>query len=186
MTPQPDCFTLTPALEAILFAHLEAMEGRVPHIYPDSKGNPTIGVGHLLSSPMDGLRLPLWWRKTHERASEAQVKSGWTFVREQRLPYTQIFMEEPDITELLRRDVASCQFTLRRTFGTTLGLAMGPVVALYDMALNLGSFAKFPKLRTAVCALDFKTAAEECQRKQVGDRRNDLTRKYLLGGMEAA
>lgn len=163
------------------------MEGRVPWMYPDSEGNVTIGVGHLIPNAESGTGLPLMARKAKRAATPDEIRAAWTYVRTNRQPYRDVYLEEPAIDKLLEQDCARCQYPLRRAFGTALDLPRPAVIALWDMAFNLGSFGAFPRLRMAIAIGDFEMASQECVRRSIGKIRNDMTREMLLdAGLMAA
>jgi hypothetical protein len=137
---------------------------------------------------MPSLPLPFKARGESRPATPDEIRDAYKSVRERRSPYRRLYLEDPDIDRLLRQDCARCQYPLRRAFGTALNLPLPAVLALWDMAFNLGSFGAFPRLRMAIAIGDYQLAAQECVRRSIGKGRNDMTREMLLeaGQMAAA
>jgi hypothetical protein len=124
--------------------------------------------------------LPLKVRNENRPATPEEIRGAWIYVRQQRAPYRKLYLEDPDIDRLLNQDCLRCQYPLRRAFGSTLDIPRPAVLALWDMAFNLGSFGAFPKLRMAIAIGDYDLAAQECIRRSIGKNRNDMTREMLL------
>lgn len=172
-------FTLTPSLLERLKPHIESQEGRENCIYPDSLGNATTGIGHLLAMVEDAMKLP-FRRPDGKLASAAEIKSAWYLVRSTGRRVQNILLPEGDIDALFLQDLKRFTPVLFRNFGTLVDIPQPAVVALYDMAFNLGGFHDFPRLRMAVLAEDWNLAAEECHRLGIGARRNSDTRLLFL------
>jgi GH24 family phage-related lysozyme (muramidase) len=169
---------MNPEVQKRVLALLELHEGRSPYMYPDSKGNSTVGVGHLLPNVQSALLLPFRLAGAPStRASLAQVSAGWASVRSFRKPYHALELDEPSIDDLVISDLKQFE-PVMATFPQELPEAVE--TALWDMVFNLGSFHKFPLLVEAVHAGDWGRAAEECTRKDVGTERNADTRALFL------
>src|SRR5690348_8109862 len=171
---------MTRELQKAVLANLEKHEGRTPYIYPDSKGNPTVGVGHLLATPQAALMLPFVEAGTTLAAPPTRILTAWKFVKEHRTAYREIRLLDSDIDALTLTDLRTFEPVMQRTFHATLPLPVA--TALWDMLFNLGSFEKFPQLVSAVHTADWSRAAEECVRRDVGDTRNKDTQALFLGG----
>jgi GH24 family phage-related lysozyme (muramidase) len=172
-------FTLTPDLLERLKPHFEDQEGRESVIYPDSEGNPTTGIGHLLAHVEDAIKLP-FRLPDGKLATQAEIKSAWYRVRTTGRRVQNVLLAEKDIDSLFLQDLKRFTTLLFRNFGTLVDIPQPAVIALYDMAFNLGGFYEFPRLRMAVLAEDWNLAAEECHRLGIGSRRNTLTRALFL------
>jgi GH24 family phage-related lysozyme (muramidase) len=172
-------FALTPELLARLKPHFEDQEGRENCIYPDSEGNPTTGIGHLLATAGDAMKLT-FQRADGKPASQAEIRAAWLLVKSTGRRVQNVFLSEVDIDALFLQDLKRFLPVLVKNFGTLVDVPQQAVIALYDMAFNLGGFYEFPRLRMAVLAEDWMLAAEESHRLGIGARRNKLTRALLL------
>lgn len=171
-------FTLTPELVKTLQPTFEDQEGRVPYIYADTRGNPTVGIGHLLREPCDAMRLP-FCRKDGTPATQAEIGSAYGLVRSTRTPCQLVCLSGPAIDAIFAADLLEKARLLYRNFGNE-SIPRPAVLALFDMAFNLGGFYSFPKLRLAVLTGDWKLAAAESHREGIAERRNMSTRKLFL------
>jgi GH24 family phage-related lysozyme (muramidase) len=167
---------MNPEVQKRVLALLERHEGRSPHMYPDSKGNVTVGVGHLLPNVQSALLLP-FKLADGTRASLAQVSAGWASMRSFGKACHAVELDEPAIDDLLLSDLKQFEPAMAKF---PQGLPETIETALWDMVFNLGSFHKFPLLVGAVHAGDWDRAAEESTRKDVGAERNADTRALFL------
>lgn len=158
---------------------LKAHEGVVDHIYLDSVGLQTTGVGFLLRQPTDVLR--------YKWSDEAQAREDWFALASLKGPemdYKKLsarwYKKHTkarllDVDGPLQEKVQSFDSQLR-----TRGLPMDTIPTpawegLIDLAYNVGVgglIGGFPKLCAHVRAFDFKGAARECRRPQVSASRN--------------
>ena len=167
---------MTPEFEQKLFPLLAEHEGRVRWMYPDTKGNVTVGVGHLLASPVEAAKLP--FLVAGRRATYQEILGGWLFVRRTHQAYTPLTLADASIDLLLRKDVERFEPIVQKTFD--IPLPETALLAIWDMVFNLGSFGKFPKFVAAVRAGDWETAAAESKRRDIGVGRNKDTADALL------
>ena len=171
---------MTAALRSKILALIEAHEGRCPTMYPDSKGNVTVGVGHLLEFLQSAVELPFFIRAAgapatnKTRATTQQICAGWASVKHNRQPYPLLSLSDLDIDALLDADLTKFEPVMKQTFDVD-DLPEPVELALWDMAFNLGSFHAFPNLVAAVRVGDWHRAAEECVRKDIGAERNAET-----------
>lgn len=177
-------FTLTPALLVRLKSHFEDQEGRENCIYPDSEGNPTTGVGHLLATALSATTLP-FKHPDGKPATKPEINAAWHLVKTTGRRCQNLLLTESAIDELLVADLNRFAPVLYRNFGSLKDVPAPAIVGLYDMAFNLGGFYEFPRLRMAVLIKDWELAAQESHRLGIGNRRNTLTRALFLQAAEA-
>jgi GH24 family phage-related lysozyme (muramidase) len=167
---------------------LEGHEGRSRFMYPDSKRNVTVALGHLLSNVQSALLLPFYVVETRTPATKSQIAAGWAFVRAHNKPYPALEMDDAAIDALAETDLTGFEPTMQHTFGSA-DLPEPAELALWDMVFNLGSFHEFPELVAAVHAGDWNRAADECVRRDVSATRNTdtqaLFREALMIGQNA-
>lgn len=160
-------------------------EGIVPHLYLDTRGNVTCGVGFLVTSEAELVRLP--WRPNAQEAiadyravkiaKPGLVASAYRMLCKARL-------SDADMRRLF--DIHVQEF--RKRMDPAWKLANWPVpvqIALVDMAFNLGvgGLAKYRRLHVAVFARQWDVAAAECSRRGIGAARNEATRQLFLSAL---
>jgi GH24 family phage-related lysozyme (muramidase) len=162
-------------------------EGVVPHLYLDTRGNPTCGVGFLVPDEATLVRLP--WRPNVQAAitdyhnvRAAAPGHAASFYRQ----FCACRLTEPDMRRLFDEHVK----VFRKALEPAWHLASCPEpvqVALVDMAFNLGvgGLAKYRKLQAAVFAKQWVAAASECSRGGIGAARNEATRQLFLSAQTA-
>lgn len=162
-------------------------EGIVPHLYLDTRGNVTCGVGFLVPDEKALVRLPWspdvqaaqadYWAV--KRATPGRVASAYK-------PLCKARLTEVDMRALFDEHVE----VFRKRMDPAWKLAHWPEpvrIALTDMAFNLGvsGLNKYRRLQVAVFARQWHIAAEECSRRGVSQARNDATRNMFLSAIEA-
>jgi GH24 family phage-related lysozyme (muramidase) len=156
-------------------------EGIVPHLYLDTRGNVTCGVGFLVPN------------------KEALDRYEWQpDVLTARGDYDRVRASAPAHAAAYYAGLCHATLTaatMRAHFDAHVTTVVAQIaqwrldtvpraarVALVDMAFNLGvgGLSKYVRLRTAVLARDWATAALECSRKGIQQSRNDATRDLFL------
>ena len=175
-------------------------EGMIPHIYLDTRGYMTVGVGYMIGKPASphakAYLLP--WRSRSTGALEKDPDTiSKEFKRFAGLPFgdkigaasfakiATIELDEKTVKTLLQDDINGFVAELRRKFPLYDTYPEPAQLALLDMAYNLGSagfFKSFPTLVTAVLAPtpDWATAAKECHRRGPSAERNEHVRDWFL------
>lgn len=87
---------------------LDEYEGNISHMYLDSKGYVTVGVGHLLSTLQDAQKLPFMNNK-NIRATVAEIKSDYDNVKKQ--PKNRLASFYKKFTKLKLSDVETNKLT---------------------------------------------------------------------------
>lgn len=159
-------------------------EGVVPHLYLDSVGYVTCGVGFMLPDEKSCVQLP--WNPSISEAladyrllKEQPQGRAASFYR----PLVRARLSEDAMREIFARKLLE----LHRGLGSWQ-LARCPQqvqVALLDMAYNLGvsGIERFHNLKAAVLRQDWAAAAEESRRRGVQDARNAATRAAFMGAV---
>jgi len=155
---------------------LHKHEGCEPCMYLDTRGNVTVGVGHLCATSSEAARLPFVLASV-KPASVEQINFGWASLRYQSKPpkltrYTNLFLLKENIDDLLEDDLDRFNGVMVDTFPDLNSFPMSAQTALWDMVFNLGCFGKFPKLVLAVNSKDWLTASRECLRVGISKQRN--------------
>ena len=169
---------------------LKLYEGNIPHMYLDSKGLVTVGVGHLLKTVQDAQKLN-FLSADNKKATAAMIKEDFDAVMKRPKnqeandykPYTKLHLDAKDILLLLELHINKFYLQLKTNYN---GFDLFPVevkLALFDMGFNIGTFGlktKFPTFNAAISKKDWATAARESHRKApVSEERNSYVKKLL-------
>jgi GH24 family phage-related lysozyme (muramidase) len=168
-----------------LKARLREHEGVVPHLYLDTLGLVTCGVGHMVpnANAMAGIPMVL---PSGAAASLVDKVTEWYRVKHlepARLPAyyaanTTLRMTPDAITALQDEDVAGFQQALRALLTAFDQFPEPAQEALLDMAFQLGAkglIDKFPNLVASVKAHDWQTCVVQCHRAGIQEWRNVAT-----------
>ncbi len=172
---------------------LRRHEGWVNHMYLDTKGNVTVGVGFLLPRSSE-VGFYSWRTKDRSKGSVplAYAKVEWNTVN--RLPYgqgikastfdkkTTIELSDATIGSVLTKKLATLRDDLRRVFALDSEDDEGNIIArgvdfdelpttvqeaMLDLGWNVKGFQEanvFPKMKIAIKRGDWRTAAVESHR----------------------
>ena len=164
---------------------LRQHEGVINHLYLDSLGLVTCGVGHMIDSPsrMAGVEMVCQDGTTATLDEKITEWNAVGILQPAHLPpfyeaRTKLRMTPEFIEALLDSDVQGFAGLLARLipgFDTFPGPAQE---ALLDMAFQLGAgglVTKFPHLMSAVKARDWNACAENCHRAGIQEWRNTAT-----------
>ena len=176
------------------FADIQAdttrWEGRINHMYLDTVGKVTVGVGKMLPNVAAAQALAFVRRADGGAASADEIGRDFQAVSAQPKAmlaasyrkFTQLDLPDPEIDALLKTVVDGFQAELVKRFNGYAGYPAPAKRALLDMIYNLGpgGLGAFVRLRTAIEAGNWDAAASECQRNGISQARNDWTRDLFL------
>jgi GH24 family phage-related lysozyme (muramidase) len=186
-----------------LYINLEKYEGRFEHIYLDTKGRVTVGVGHLIPNraamgtlvffkTKDGqiTTVASLQEKQAEYDAVAKLRWGQRYGAASFKPKTSLVMRSEHINQLLDRHIDSFYKELTNIYKKSNGyiddfdnLHSNVQLALFDMIFNLGASKivnVFPSFDTAIKKGDWKKAASEANRPDVSSARNQYVKQLLL------
>lgn len=177
--------------QAEIFAHFEKHEGVIDHMYLDTVGKVTIGIGFMMPDAASALAYKLVNRKTGAAATTAEIAADWGKVHEQQKgriastyrKFTKLDLPLAETQRLLREKLDAFATILRTRFAGFDAFPAPARLALLDMIFNLGPTGLvkgFPKLCRAADRGDWKNCAAECRRLGVHESRNDETRDLFL------
>ena len=172
-------------------AKLKHEEGCINHMYLDTRGLVTIGVGNLLATESSATELPFIDRETHREASSVDIASEYRLVKSQRrgmvatsyAKYTHLILSEQTIDHLLEGHIYRFVRGLEQELTEFEHFPEPAQFALLDMAFNLGVaglIGKFPSLMRAVKQREWTVCAKECHRRGIGEARNRETERLFL------
>jgi len=165
-----------------LYKSLEQREGRFKHLYLDTKGKVTIGVGHMIPNRAAIISVPMYTIKNNQPFKPATTKEKQDeYDKIIKLPWgqrygagwykqhTSLIMKDPDINQRLDKHLSSFYSELSNIYKKSSGytdnfdkLHDNVQLALFDMIFNMGATTltgTFVKFNTALKAGDWKKAA---------------------------
>lgn len=163
-----------------------AEEGCVPHLYLDTRGNVTCGVGRLVKKAGE-LGNYSWsdftaalkdFATLQEMARNSSYGMKWPASRYKPLMKARMLNPREGLVESIK---AIDKALTKRV----PGFEQHPVAvqeALIDMAYNLGTdglVKGYPKMFAALAVPDYVWAADECHRNGVSDTRNRRTAERI-------
>ncbi len=165
-------------------------EGCISHMYLDTVGKVTVGVGNMLPTIEAATGLPFHNRETGNKASEDEIKHEYETVAGQKpamaatsyKQYTTLDLSDEYIDELLDKRIAEFETGLKKDFQNYEQYPGAAKLGLMDMAFNLGNSGlinKFPSFTRAARAQNWQGCAEECDRRGISDERNDEVKKLF-------
>ncbi|KGJ86831.1 glycoside hydrolase family protein [Colwellia psychrerythraea] len=173
-----------------LRAKMEIYEGKVSHMYLDSKGLVTVGVGHLLKDLASAQQLS-FKKSNNMPASISEIKADYDAVKKQaknRLAsfykeYVALKLLDTDINTLTNENIDSFDGELKIIFTDFSTYPTEVKFALFDIIFNVGMTDlnnKWPSFMTAIKAKDWTKAAQESHRKSpISAERNKYVKDLL-------
>jgi GH24 family phage-related lysozyme (muramidase) len=169
---------------------IKVSEGSIPHMYLDTVGKVTVGVGNMLPNVAAAQSLPFVVRATLKRATKDEIKTDFDNVSKQMRGQiasrykasTKLDLPENDINTLLDARIATFKSELKLKFPDFDSYPITVQFALTDMAFNLGTngvVTKFPTFTKAIKARDWAEAAKQSHRPQVNSHRNKTVKDWL-------
>ena len=160
----------------------ERYEGRVLHMYLDTEGYVTCGIGHKISGIHDLSSIN--WIRSGEARSALEEYYALRRLPAGRLamfyePYCELRISNSQADQILENDIMDFLYYLAGKFPGFRDFPENARLAVLDMAFNLGVeglVKKFPNCTAAIRRQDWRTAAAECHRKKISAERNNETR----------
>lgn len=166
-------------------------EGTVPHMYLDTTGHVTVGIGCLLATPQVAIALVWQWRSgAGGEPGPVEISDEWLRVHgavagmraDAYRPLTRMELLPSEVDRLFRRRLDQTIEVLAQAYPLWPEWPLEAQLAALDMAFNLGPYAvprKWPRLSAALRAMDWRAAAEHSHRPQSRDRRNEAVRELF-------
>lgn len=173
-----------------LRAKMEKYEGKINHMYLDSKGYVTVGVGHLIRNLAEAQKLAF---KTAQNlpASATDIKADYDAVKKQpanRLAsfykkHTKLILPNIDIDTLTNKHIDSFEKELKLIYSDFDTFPAEVKLALFDLIFNLGMTNlknKWPNFNAAIKAKNWQKAADNSSRAApVSAERNKYVKDLL-------
>lgn len=165
-------------------------EGKVNHMYLDSNGYVTVGIGHLLANRDAAMALP-FQRAPGWRAEPFEIGLEYDRLRQlspNRLPsyyrtHTRLHLSDTEIDRLTLQHIETFHRELRSIYAEFDELPSSVRLALFDLIFNVGQTSlrnRWPRMNAAIAARDWATAAVQSRRAPpIPAARNDYVRKLF-------
>jgi len=171
---------------------LEQYEGNIEHMYQDSRGFITVGIGHLLKDLAAAQALDFIHQTTDKKATKDEIKIDFESVKKSPADldaslykkHTKLKLTSLTIDDLSNKHIKTFEGELNRLYGAAEFQKFPSEVklALFDMIFNLGMTrlrSRFPKFNKSIKAKDWNEAAKESNRSHVNLARNQYVKKLL-------
>jgi GH24 family phage-related lysozyme (muramidase) len=176
---------LTATEKQLLRENLYEYEGKVEHMYQDTKGYITVGVGHLVKDLSAAQKINFIHQTTGEKATEDEIKIDFESVKKSPAGLfaslykknTKLKLATLTIEQLTDSHIDSFEKELHQIYGAEefMSFPTDVKLALFDMIFNLGMTKLrngFPNFNRCVKAKDWLSASNECNRLDIADARN--------------
>jgi GH24 family phage-related lysozyme (muramidase) len=159
-------------------------EGNFEHMYLDTKGNVTVGIGHMIPSADAAVSLPFVHRADRKPATAEEKKAEWSSMHAQTpakvatyyAQFSTMILLADDIKKLFMSDAQSFDAQLHHVFPEYDKYPIEVQEGLFDMIYNLGIGNlrdHFGPFVAAVQAKEWYLAASTSRRADVQKERND-------------
>lgn len=165
---------ITSQEKQILRANIEKYEGKVSHMYLDSRGLVTVGIGHLITNVAEAQKLA-FETANHAPATGAEIKTDYEAVKKQpanRIAsfykrFTKLLLSDVEINKLTDKHILAFEGELKRIYSGFESFPSEVRLALFDIIFNVGMTDlknNWPNFNAAIQAKDWQTAANESSR----------------------
>ena len=162
-------------------------EGNISHMYVDTEGYVTVGIGNMLPSSDAAAALAFTSRATKNPATKVEIKADFDSVAAQEKgkaakyyrQFTKLDFPDVEVNRLFQIRVADFQKQLRQAYSDYDAYPDPAQLAMLDLAFNLGTGAlkkKWPKLNQSIDKQGWADAAEQCNRPGANAVRNAGTK----------
>lgn len=169
---------------------LEKYEGKVSHMYLDSKGYVTVGIGHLLNTVADAQKLA-FKNTSNKLANKVEIKADYESIKKQpanRLAssyknHAKLTLPNTEIDKLTNEHIESFEKELKKMYSGFVYFPSDVRLALFDMIFNLGMTNlrnTWPTFNAAINAKNWQKAADSSNRKSpISAARNKYVKDLL-------
>lgn len=178
---------------------LALYEGTIEHMYLDTEGFVTVGVGHLLKDVSAGQKLEFIRYKDNKKATKDEIKTDFDAIKKQLKglyaftykKHAKLKLKTVTIDGLTDKHIESFEKELKTLYGSAEFNAFPSEVrlALFDLIFNLGMTklkAQFVVFNKKIKAKDWKEAANQSSRTGIGADRNKYVKDLLLKAAKAS
>ncbi|WP_053227844.1 glycoside hydrolase family protein [Solirubrobacter soli] len=165
-------------------------EGAITHMYLDTVGKVTVGVGRMLPDAAAAQKIAFVRNADSAAASQQEIADEFAAIKAKEAgkvasvykASTTLHVTAATIDALLTDDLTNVVTGLQSKFPDYASYPENVQGALIDMAFNLGLhglMTKFPTFVGLIKKKDFKGAAAESRRNGISDDRNSEIAKLL-------
>lgn len=168
-------------------------EGNFPHMYVDTVGVVTVGIGTALFKAADASALAFVERGTTDPADGATIEAEWAEVKKQAKgklagsykQFTKLDLPPAEVLRKFTEHMATFEEKLKAKWVKYPDFPKPAQLGLLDMIYNLGSFGDFPSFVAAVNKEDWTEAANQCRRRGPSESRNRETKELFEKAAQA-
>lgn len=164
-----------------------AYEGNVPHMYLDTEGQVTIGIGHMMPSAAAAQKVN-FLRADGIKASAEEIKNEFDKVKQlgkgklasDYEKFTKLYVTDVEVNRITDNHLTNFHKELKNLYPGFDSFPKNVRFALFDMIYNLGEpklRGQFKNFKKAIDARDWAGAAAESSRKGIACTRN----QYVAG-----
>jgi GH24 family phage-related lysozyme (muramidase) len=181
-------------------ADFERWEGRYSHMYLDTVGLVTVGIGKMLPTVIAAQKLGFVKRVDGSAATAKEIETDFNEVKKQPAAklaksykkHTHLDLPDKEIDTLLKDTASGFEKSLEDYYKDYASYPTPVKRALLDMVYNLGigsdatkkhsatGLHQYKTLKAAVESGDWKKASVNCHRKGPSEERNNWTRDLFL------
>lgn len=166
-------------------------EGCINHMYLDTNGYVTIGIGFLLPNAESATELHFQNKHTLNPANKKEIIHEYKIIQAMTTgknaaayePYTKLILSKEKIEAELNKRVREIYGQIERKIPNLSTYPTTAQEAVLDMAYNIGAVGlekKFPRFIRSFIEKNWETCASECHRKGIGNARNTSTSKLFI------
>lgn len=182
---------LTTSEKKTLRGKLDDYEGTIEHMYLDSKGYVTVGIGHLISTVAAAQKVPFIVAKTSKKATAGEIKTDHESVKKQTKnrvasyykKYTKLKLTQSEIDKLTNKHIEIFHKELKQIYSDFNSYPSNVKLALFDLIFNLGMPSlknKWPTFNKHIKAKEWQKAADNSSRKvPISAARNKYVKDLL-------
>lgn len=181
---------LTITEKSTLRKKLGLYEGCILHMYLDTKGFITIGVGHLITNVTEAQKLNFVTSKG-TKATKEEIKTDFEAVKKHTKGLkassykskTKLSLKQTDIDKLTDKHIVSFYSEVKKIYSDFDKYPTEVRLALFDMIFNLGMTKlknNWPTFNSAIKSKDWKKAADNSNRVGIQATRNKYVKDLLL------
>lgn len=198
---------LNPSVRNEVSANILKYERKIGHLYLDSVGKVTVGVGHMIANRNLIAAIPMYKKnnklpgaianvqeKQQEYDNIAKQRRGYNAAWYEQ--YTTLLMKDADINAQLSRHIDTFYLELQGMYTKAKGypdnfdnLDKDVQIALFDMIFNLGQTKlsqQYTMFDKALKASDWKNAAAHSSRIGISSQRNNYVKQKFLAAASRA
>ncbi len=188
---------LTAMEKQTLIRNLIKYEDNIPHMYLDTAGLVTVGIGNLLRTVQDAQKLP-FLTVDNKKATPEQITEDFETIKKQPKGhyaknykrFTKLYLKHSDILAAVNHHIDLFYRELTINYPAFRSFPSEVKLALFDMGFNLGANGlkvKFPKMNKAISKKDWVTDAKESHRKPpVAEARNNYVKQLFEKAAKSA